>query len=341
MKLPVYSSTIRRREMDAVLTCMVAEKVGPGEMNQKLVQLVREIFEVEGASVFRSASIAFSYSLTALDLAKGSGIIISALAPAWHYQSVFQLGYLPIVIDVDPDTALITPEGVQDGIQRGGRLLFVHETLGFLPDMPELMALNIPIIEDVSESTGSSLQEIKAGHFGIFSIIGLEERDLLTAGGGAILIAPNRRESIVLKKLTDEAPSTDILPDINCALGFVQLKELDRSAKFRKDINSLFISSLLQGRHKTITQQGEGFPAVYSFPVILSSGFKEVKQYVNRKEIEIELAFSRSVIAKIGDGLDGYINAKSLLMRCVLFPLYPRLGSSNAAKIAKVLATLP
>jgi len=97
----------------------------------------------------------------------------------------------------------------------------------------------------------------------------------------------------------------------------------------------------MQGRHKTITQPGEGTPAVFSFPVILSSGLKEVKQYVNRKDIEIEPAFAFSVAAKAGDALDGCINAKSLLMRCILFPLYPRLGSSNMAKIAKILATLP
>ena len=35
------------------------------------------------------------------------------------------------------------------------------------------------------------------------------------------------------------------------------------------------------------------------------------------------------------------INAASLLLRTVLFPLYPRLGINNAAKIAKVLGTLP
>jgi len=341
MKLPVYSSTIRRREMDAVLTCMVAEKIGPGEMNGKLVQLVRENFAAEGAAAFRSASIAFYYALVALDLPKESGIIISALGPAWQYQAIVQLGYVPIVVDVDPETALVCADTVEAGIKQGGRLLLLHEALGFLPDMTALLALNIPIIEDISESIGAVFTEKSAGLFGVFSILGLEERDLLTAGGGAVLLAPNRREAIVLKKLVDEAPATDILPDINCALGYVQLKEMGRNTLLRREMNNLYIRSLLQGRHKTIIQAGDGIPAVYSFPVVLSSGYKEVKQYVSRKEIEIELAFAFSVAARLADTLDGCLNAKSLLMRCVLFPLYPRLGSANAAKIAKVLATLP
>lgn len=327
--------------MDAVLTCMVAEKIGPGEMNQKLVQLVKETVSAEGATAFRSTSIALHYALKALDFQDGSGIIISALAPDWHYLAVKELGFEPIVADVEPETGLVSPASVEDAIRRGGRLLLLHETLGFIPEMQPLLAFNIPVIEDISQSAGAVIAEKMAGQFGLFSILGLEERDLLTAGGGAVLIAPARRESVVLKKLTDEAPSTDVLPDINSALAFVQLKEMSRNSELRKDINNLYIRSLLQGRHKTIVQPGDGMAAVYSFPVILSSGLKEVKQYVNRKEIEIELAFASSVAARLGDSLEGCGNAKSLLMRCILFPLYPRLGTGNAAKIAKILATLP
>ncbi len=341
MKLPVHSSTIRRKEMDAVLTCMVAEKIGPGEMNQKLSLLARELLPAEGAMALRSAPIALSYAIKALNLEPGSGVILSALAPAWHLRAVRDLGFTPLIVDVDADTALVTVPLLEEAIAKGGRLILLHEALGFLPDMERILALNIPVIEDISQSVGAVLMERNAGTFGVFSILGLEEGDILTAGGGALLVAPLKREAIVLRKLEEEAPPTDILPDINSALGFVQLKEYGRNAEIRKGMASLYVGSLMQGRHKTLTQGGEGSSAVYSFPVILSSGLKEVKQYVSRKDIEIEPAFAGSVADLLSDSLEGCINAKSLLMRCVLFPLYPRLGNLNAAKIAKVLATLP
>ena len=58
MKIQPFSSTIRRREMDAVLTCMVEEKIGPGESNQRLIQLCKEYFNVDGAVAVRSPAIA-------------------------------------------------------------------------------------------------------------------------------------------------------------------------------------------------------------------------------------------------------------------------------------------
>ena len=79
----------------------------------------------------------------------------------------------------------------------------------------------------------------------------------------------------------------------------------------------------------------------------MSSGFKDVKQYTSKKEIEIRPAFEKSIIAcrNTDDSKDENIkkcsNAISISLRCVNFPLYPMLGGKNATKIAKILATLP
>ena len=86
--IQTYSTTIRRKEMDAVLTCMVDEKIGPGELNARLIQAVKEFTRCDGAVALRSPAIALKYALQALDLEKGSKIMISALAPAWQYQAV-------------------------------------------------------------------------------------------------------------------------------------------------------------------------------------------------------------------------------------------------------------
>ena len=82
-------------------------------------------------------------------------------------------------------------------------------------------------------------------------------------------------------------------------------------------------------------------PTMCSFPLILNGSFKDVKQYAARKEIEIEPAFKDSVIAYNDELSEKCIHAKSLLLRCAHFPLYPRLTHAEAAKIAKVLGTLP
>ncbi|MBO6218314.1 MAG: DegT/DnrJ/EryC1/StrS aminotransferase family protein [Treponema sp.] len=355
--IQTFSSTIRRKEMDAVLTCMVDEKLGPGELNAKLIQSVKEFTGCDGAVAFRSPAIAFSYVLKALDLQPGSSVMISALAPSWHYTAVKNLGYEPLVLDVNEDDGLLSPEAVEEGIKKGGRLLLLHETMGILPKIEEILSFGIPVIEDISHSVGASYvfsaaeedsaaksedSGKKAGMAGLYSILGLESNDTITAGGGAVLIAPKRREWIVLKKFTDAAPETDILPDMNSALGFIQLKEFARNEQARKALFAIFQKSLMSGKNKTFARDAENGSTIWSFPVVLSGSFKDAKQYASRKEIEIRPAYEKSVIAVLEEMEQAnYIHAKSLFLRTVLFPLYPRLGSESATKIAKVLGTLP
>lgn len=368
--IQTYSTTIRRKEMDAVLTCMVDEKIGPGELNTRFIQQIKEFFGCDGAVALRTPASALKYALRAMDLPAGESILISALAPAWHYQAVEDLGYKPIVLDVDDSNGLVTKEIVHKGILEGGRLLLLHESMGIMPEIEEIIQLGIPVIEDVSKSAGTVLPAFdengnsttgrKAGSFGIFSILTLEEHDVITAGGGAVLMAPKRREWIVLKKYTDEVARTELLPDINCALGWVQLKEFKHNEITRKKIFGLFKKTCMAGKHKMFVRNSfvsntenpvenndseeniDFTSTMCCFPLVLTSSLKDVKQYAAKKDIEVLPAYEDSVIALKQEELsEKCIKAKSLFLRCALFPLYPRLTHSQVAKIVKVLNTLP
>ena len=351
--IQTYSTTIRRREMDAVLTCMVDEKIGPGELNTRLISQVKEFIKCDGAVALRSPAIALKYALLSLDIDVNSKIMISALAPAWQYQAVVDLGHEPMVLDVEEATGLVGLETIQNAIQNGGKVLLLHESEGILPDLAGITQLGVPVIEDISQSAGASVPETdengnptekrkQAGTFGVFTILGLEERDVITAGGGAVLMAPGRREWIVLKKFVDEAPLTDLLPDINSALAWVQVKEFHRNETTRKELFNLFQHACMIGRHKMYAREMEEGSTMSCFPLILASPFKDVKQYASRKDIEISLAYENSVIALKQEELgEACIHAKSLYLRCVHIPLYPRLTHAESAKIVKVLSSLP
>ena len=106
--IQTFSTTIRRKEMDAVLTCMVDERIGPGELNGRFIQTIKEFFGCDGAVALRNPASALKYALRALDFKQGQTIMISALAPAWHYQAVEDLGYVPLVLDVEDSNGLVS-----------------------------------------------------------------------------------------------------------------------------------------------------------------------------------------------------------------------------------------
>ena len=349
--IQTYSTTIRRKEMDAVLTCMVDEKIGPGELNAKLITQIKEFIKCDGAIALRSPAIALKYALMSMGLEANSKVMVSALAPAWQYQSLVSMGFEPLVLDVDEVNGLVNEQIINEGIKQGGKVLLLHETEGILPNLDKIVKLGVPIIEDVSQSAGSTFsmtgeddsaqQQKMAGTFGVYSILGLEERDVITAGGGAVLISPGRREWIVLKKYVEEAPLTDLLPDINAALAWVQVKEFARNEKTRKELFAMYQQACFIGRHKMYARENENGSTACSFPLVLSSSYKDVKQYAAKKDIEINLAYENSIIALKDELSETCIHAKSLYLRCVHIPLYPRLTHAESSKIIKVLSSLP
>lgn len=377
MLIPLFSSTIKRSEMEAVLNCLVEEKVGPGEMAEKLEKRVCDFFGVPFAIAVRSPASALDLALKLLELPAKTPVMLSALAPAWQYTQVLRSGFTPIVLDVDKKNALVAFEAVEAAVKAGARALVMHETLGSLPEFERFAELGVFMIEDISQSAGALYadREItdavevlhndndnakqasgtgenpgaentppvlkKAGTFGTLSILGLEQRDILTAGGGAILFVSEKRNVAPLKKLREELTSTDRLPDINAALGFVQLKNAAKNMEVRLELEKLFRRALLSSKHEALTFLPNVINSVYNFPVILNRGFKDVEKYTQKKHIEIELAFNDSIVVHHGETCEHCESAKSLALRTVLFPLYPMLGAKNSEAVAKVLSTLP
>ncbi|MDR2901058.1 MAG: DegT/DnrJ/EryC1/StrS family aminotransferase [Treponema sp.] len=351
MKIEVYSPTVRRREMDAVLTAMVEDRIGPGEQTQRLVQLAKEYLRFDYCLALRSPAIALYIALKSMNLPSGAGVVVSALSPKYYAGVIEALGLKPIFCDVNASSAFISAETITEAIGKNTdgaepRCIVVHHALGFVPNMAAIAEMGIPIIEDCSRSYGTlmgggtSPSENAPGSFGVFAILGLEERDVLTAGGGALLYAVNRRDASVLRNLGD-LPREYGLPDMNAAMAMIQFKEAAKNLEKRKSISAIYVQAALRTRHKQLIQVDEVEYNAYAFPLVLETGMKDVIAYAKKKEIAIENAFDDTLIAAGIVSQSLCPEAYSLSLRTALFPLYPRLSATETAKVSKLIGTLP
>jgi dTDP-4-amino-4,6-dideoxygalactose transaminase len=366
MKIEVYSPTIRRKEMDAVLTAMVEEKIGPGERNRLLIQTAKDQLNYDYAIALRSPAVALFLALKALNEKAASepdkkGVILSALSPRYYLQVLQDLHLTPVYCDVTYDFPCMNRELIEntitakpDGIEVCAIVL--HHTLGYVPDTASIAELGIPIIEDISQSYGSWLpavskentaetekgkkDEVSAPLFphSLFCIIGLEERDMLTSGGGALLFAMSKKEASLLRSYAGIAEEY-CMPDINSALAVVQFKEVRRNLDRRRDIAEIYIQASLRTRHKRFIPVNDNEYCNYSFSLVLETGLKDVVNYARKKEILLENALANSIAAS--GFIDNCPVSNSLVLRTVLFPLYPRLRSVDVERISRLIMTLP
>ena len=412
MKIEVYSPTIRRKEMDAVLTAMVEDKIGPGEQAKFLIQTARERIKFDYCLALRSPAIALHLALKALGLQRGQGVMVSALSPLYYVRVIEDLGLEIHYCDVLSSTVTMSRETVEKALALTPgadiRCIVLHHSLGYLNDSAAIAGLGIPVIEDCSRSYGTVIGEgeagltaesggrvrssmgtgvsdgnaasagitvldkniapagniissgsiVPTGNVGVFTILGLEERDMLTSGGGALLYSANRRDAAVLRN-AGELPPEYGLPDMNAALAVVQFREAAKNLIKRREIAKLYTQSALRTHHKRFVQLDIQNPKTtsvvndeshekqpveynnYAFPLLLETGLKEVKVYARKKDIAVENAFDNTLT---GAGIvppEQCPEAYSLSLRTVLFPIYPRLGMTDAEKVAKLILTLP
>jgi dTDP-4-amino-4,6-dideoxygalactose transaminase len=344
--IEIYSPTIRRKEMDAVLTALVEDRVGPGEGAELLVQIAREHIDFDFCVSVRSPAIALFLALQLLNIEEGKGVVISALSPLYYMRVIEDMRLRPVLCDVAPGYTYPDREHIQEAFSHDAgnvRAIVLHHTLGFTPSTASIAELGLPIIEDCSQSYGTVYTQVDGAakpSFGTFTILGLEERDVLTSGGGALLYASLRRDASVLRNMGN-LPKEYGLPDMNAAMAMVQFREAAKNCAKRKEIAEVYTQASIRTRHKRFLGREEAEYNNYAFPLILETGMKDVKSYAKRKDIEIESAFSVAVIGSEKVESGHYPEAYSLSLRTALFPLYPRLRSSEIEKVSKLIGTLP
>jgi perosamine synthetase len=341
MQIAVFKPTIKRRDMNAVLNCLVNESIGSGEMSQTLVRQAAEYLGISAGFAFREYSRAIEQSIDALELQPGTSVIASPLAPA-VYGHVFEAKAItPIFADVDGKSGCIDPRCVEALLEKNPSAIFIHHPLGYMPDISAVERSGIPIVEDISSSIGAYRGVRRSGSGGQFVLVGMEEDHIITAGGGALLLSRSSKDLNALKKITSDLPESFFLTDLNAALALTQINNIEEFIRKRKDIAQIYHKALMKGRHHTLLQDEEGENIFYSFPVLFEGSAKEAIKYARSKGIITKMAFSDSFFSLQQYADVDCPNAKALYMRCILFPLYPMLGKVNVNHVAKILATLP
>jgi perosamine synthetase len=339
--IPVFKPTIKRKHMDSILTCMVSEEIGPGSLSHQFILKISSYIGLYGGIALSNYYFAIRFALKVLDLQRSDRVIISSLSPQLYSYALEENGFIPLIGDVEPDSGTLLPDEVERLLPQNPKAILLHSPFGYIPDMEALSRYGIPIIEDISHSFGNKAGNRMCGTMGDVAVLSLCPPNIITAGSGGLVLTGNKHLYKKLKEMKGRLPETLLLPDMNASLGIAQLKEIDHFITRRKEIERVFSEAVMKSRHMTLKQKTDGEPGFYSFPVLLNSSMNEVRKYALKKNIETQPAFLSSIISHSSDEREDLPYAKGLLLRCLLFPLYPMLGSKNIDLIARVLSTLP
>ena len=341
-----YKPTLRRKDMDSVLQTMVNDQIGPGKISRDFVQAFCDEVKATSGAAYRTYPDCLTAALRLAGAKEGVRVAVSPLSPSIYRTVIEDTGAQMVLVDVDKQTGC--PDEAQVAAS-GAEILMLYENLGTFParynDQTTFAESydygTVKVIEDVSESIGSAIRdEILPGALGGIIVCSLEDDCVLSAAGGAIMAV--RGEYVI--SLRGKGPSKYLrMPDMNAALGNVQLANLTSGCAKRREILKSYQQSLAKTRHRQFglslldLASNAGF-----FAVQLDSRPDETVKFAEKHGVPVRMAFEDCLFKDFeGDPFEVAPVAAGFYYRTVRFPMYSFLTASDVEEISRVVAHLP
>ena len=212
---------------------------------------------------------------------------------------VTYVGAKPVFVDVDKRNWCIDTKSFEDAITSNTKAIIAVDIYGFMPNYAELEEIcnkhNIVLIEDAAEALGSTLNQVKAGKFGKFSVHSFHRTKTITTGEGGALLTDDEELYKRCKFLRDHGRSDSIaylileatpkyMPsNLMGALACAQLDRIDELISMKKYIASIYSKNLRnQGLDITITEdQGSNQNGCWATTIVINEEYFSSKTAIN------------------------------------------------------------
>jgi perosamine synthetase len=154
--------------------------------------------------------MAFYYILRALDLPRGSEIIIPALT-FWVVPEIARVAGLKVVFaDVNPDTFTLDPASFERAITEKTRAVVPTHLYGLSCDMAEIVGIarrhGLAVIEDCAHALGAHYRDRPLGTLGDASFFSFQTLKPLNTYGGGMAVARDTRVAQRIAELAGSEP---------------------------------------------------------------------------------------------------------------------------------------
>lgn len=205
-----------------------------------------------------NGTAALHLALLAAGVGPGDEVIVPPFTFVATATVVLLVGAKPVFADIDPETYNIDPENIRKLISPRTKAIIPVHLYGLPADMDPIMEIandhNIVVIEDAAQAHGASYKGRmigSIGHMGCFSFYATKN---MTTGEGGMITTSNKEywERLRMLRTHGQVKGYDPhilgynyrMPEIEAAIGLVQLSKLSRFLEIRRR-NAMILNELL------------------------------------------------------------------------------------------------
>lgn len=209
------------------------------------------------ADAVATGTVSIFVALLALDLPKGSEVIVSPITDPGTLSAIIMCGLVPRLVDTAPGSYNVGPEELEARITDACSALVLVHSVGRAAEIDKIMAVaqtrGVKVLEDCSQAHGALFKGKRVGAFGDIAAFSTMYRkaSITGASGGVVytqdealyhqtLAHADRGKPRWRDKFDDRDPAHFLFPalnlhtdEISCAIGEASLARLDETRALR------------------------------------------------------------------------------------------------------------
>lgn len=283
----------------------------------------RELAKVQGvkrAVLANSGTSALDLGIRALQLPKGSEVIVPACSFPTPIASLINAGLTPVVADIELGNYFFSPSSVEKSISKKTSAILLVYVAGLIGDLDRILKIakknKLKVIEDNCDGFGGTWDGKMLGSFGDFSAISTHAAHIISTGEGGAVMTNNEDLADKVLSIRDwgrildyedrkqgigDFPAeyrryiygelgSNLKPlELQAAMGRVQLRRL-KEFKGARRRNALTLTKILSKYSGKIFMPATHLKADacwYTYPITLKSGSrKKVLEALDKANIE-------------------------------------------------------
>ena len=370
--IPYGRHSINDDDIAAVVAALKSDWLTTGPLVEEFELELEKVVGAPCVSV-SSGTAALHCAYAAIGLGPGDEIITPPITFVATQATAAFFGATIVFADVQPDTANIDPQAVEAAITSRTKAVVAVDYAGHPADLDELRAIadrhGIFLIEDAAHSIGSIYKGHPVGSIAdITTFSFFPTKNLTTGEGGAVAsIHPEllerakkfSRQGLVRNpsefKITDQGPwHQEVqtfglnyrLPDILCALGISQLKQLQESKAKKKLLFQNYVNYLGSSDSIHLPHEQSGidvnwhlFPARVN-PLKRADVFSGLRKAGIGVQVNYIPAYWHPVFVQHGFKRGMFPNSDYFYSQEISLPLYSSLSEENVETVARIVLTL-
>lgn len=327
--IPHSKPTLTPRDMEELEQVLDSRMIATGVVTKEFEHQVAAYLGLRSGVATASGTGALYMSLKVLGIREGDEVVLPTYMCSTVLYAVQAAGATPVLCDVGEDW-MLNHDTVKPHITDKTKAIIAPHICGIAIDVEPIVALGIPVIEDIAQAFGAMFNGDKAGTKGLLTVCSFKGIKCLTTGEGGMLLSNN-------DELLERAQSMQILSpisDIQASLGISQLEQYEDFLRRRRDLADYYFERLSDVSAICMPASVRERSMFFRFPLRTQRSFQELSDAYEAKGIVVRRFIDCLLHRILGRPTDEYPVAELNYKETISLPIYPSLTNDEIEYVA-------